>query len=127
MRFLSSQSGKMTTTCSTKSVRLNKSNINCCVPECTKPGYVIEDGVKITFHRLPIKREALLKEWIVKIRRDIGRNFKVTAYTKICSRHFKVQDFRTTPTGMKKLNKHVVPSIFAWTETKELVPCLKAN
>ena len=95
--------------------RANKSKSSCCVPQCTVPGYVIEDGKKITFHSLP-KNEKLLSEWIVKIKRDIGTKFIITKYTKICSRHFTNSDFSVTAKSKRVLKRNAIPSVFPWNK-----------
>ena len=99
--------------------KLNKSKSHCCVPLCTVTGYVIEDGKKVTFHQWPLKDETLMKQWIQKCRRDIGKHFQVTRHTKICSRHFEESDFLTKPTaGKRMLKKGAVPSKFEWSINK---------
>ena len=58
---------------------------NCCVPG-GKINVYEEDGVKISFHKFPEDRE-LFRKWIVAIRRDVGKEFRVTdqfAYLKFC-------------------------------------------
>ena len=96
--------------------RVNKSKSSCCVPECTVPGYVLEDGKKVTFHSLPMKNDKLLNEWIVKIKRDVGPKFTVTKHTKICSRHFTDKDFSVTATSRRVLKKNAIPTIFPWNK-----------
>ena len=54
---------------------------NCCVPGCKKKVYE-EDGVKISFHKFPEDRE-LFRKWIVAIRRDVGKEFRVTDHTRV--------------------------------------------
>ena len=73
---------------------------NCCVPGCKKNVYE-EDGVKISFHKFPEDRE-LFRKWIVVIRRDVGKEFRVTDHTRVCSRRFKSSDYLTSLTSRKK-------------------------
>jgi hypothetical protein len=88
---------------------------NCCVPGCTKKVYE-EGGVKISFHKFP-EDEELFRKWIVAIRRDIGKEFKVTEHTRVCSRHFKSRDYVASLTGRKRtLKTTAVPSVFFWKE-----------
>lgn len=49
---------------------------HCCVPLCNGDSRYHED---LRFHRIPgrTKDEKLKKEWLVKIRRDEGPDFKV--------------------------------------------------
>ena len=54
---------------------------NCCVPRCKKKVYE-EDGVKISFHKFPEDREPFRK-WIVAIRRDVGKELRVTDHTRV--------------------------------------------
>ena len=52
-------------------------------------------------------------KWIVAIRRDIGKHFQVTTYTRVCSRHFKPSDYLPSLTGRKRtLKPTAVPSVF---------------
>lgn len=78
----------------------------------------MENGRKVTFHKWPLKNEALMKQWIIKCRRDIGKYFQVTRNTQICSRHFEESDFLTTPTGRRMLKKGAIPSQFHWSKNK---------
>ena len=54
---------------------------NCCVPGCKKKVYE-EDGVKISFHKFPEDRE-LFRKLIIAIRRDVGKEFRVTDHTRV--------------------------------------------
>ena len=56
------------------------------------------NGQKVTFHSFPTTGMKK-KIWLAKIKRDEGPNFAVNGHTKICSRHFKTEDFRETPKG----------------------------
>ena len=59
-----------------------------------------------------LKTELFLK-WIVAIRRDIGKEFRVTEHTRVCSRHFKSRDYVTSLAGRKRtLKTTAVPSFF---------------
>ena len=53
---------------------------NCCVPGCKKK-VCEEDGVKISFHKFPKDRE-LFRKWIVALRRDVGKEFRVTDHNR---------------------------------------------
>ncbi len=101
------------------SPKANKSKSSCCVPHCDKTGYMVVDGKKVTFHSFP-KEEERVTKWVVKIKRDIGPNFMVTSYTKICSMHFEDSDFRVTLLGRKFLKEGVVPSVFPWSKVSQL-------
>ena len=97
---------------------------HCCVPGCKKK-VKEEDGVKISFHKFPEDRK-LFRKWIVAIRRDVGKEFRVTDHTRVCSRRFKSSDYLTSLTGREKsLKPTAVPSIFfleARLSGKEEVP-----
>ena len=54
---------------------------NCRVPGCKKKVYE-QDGVKISFHKFPEDRE-LFRKWIVAIRRDVDKEFRVTDHTRV--------------------------------------------
>ena len=54
---------------------------NHCDTGCKKKVYE-EDGVKISFHKFPEDRE-LFRKWIVAIRRDVGKEFRVTDHTRV--------------------------------------------
>ena len=51
----------------------------------------------------------------MKIRRDVSPNFRITERTKICSLHFKADDFKKSLTGRRTLKDEAIPSIFAWS------------
>ncbi|WAR24518.1 THAP1-like protein [Mya arenaria] len=53
----------------------------CCMPECHN--YSISGNI-ITLHKLPTK-ESVRRAWILAISR---KNWKPTAYTRVCSEHF---------------------------------------
>ena len=52
--------------------------------------------------------------WVWAIRREVGRNFQTTKNSRVCSRHFKESDHKTTLAGKRKPNDYAVPSIFLW-------------
>ena len=52
--------------------------------------------------------------WVWSIRRHVGRNFQITKNSRVCSRHFKDSDYKTTLAGKTKTNNDVVSSIFVW-------------
>ena len=91
---------------------LSKCRKNCCVPKCTKKGY-LEEEKKILYFKFPQEKH-LFDEWIRAIRRDVGRHFKVTENTRVCSRHFKDGDFEVSLTGRRTLPDGAVPSRFEW-------------
>ena len=48
------------------------------------------------------------KKWLHAIRRDEGKHFKVTEYSKICSRHFREGDIKKSFAGKNELRDGVV-------------------
>ncbi|XP_042145172.1 uncharacterized protein LOC121835246 [Ixodes scapularis] len=60
-----------------------------------------------------------LKRWIIAIRRCEGKNFKVIQSTKVCSLHFKEDDFLPGyVNGRKFLKEWIVPSRFKFSAWK---------
>ena len=89
---------------------------SCCVPECTKKGYLDENGRKVSHFKFPddpLRR----KKWIHAIRRDEGVYFQIQEWTKVCSRHFREYDFIKKLSGRRDLRPNAVPSLFPWTRT----------
>ena len=86
---------------------------HCCVPGCTKKGYRDDNGSKISFFIFPTDK-TLRKQWIHAIRRDEGKYFQIQSTTKVCSRHFKGDDFKRMLAGKTCLKPGVVPSVFDW-------------
>ena len=74
---------------------------HCIVPGCTNNSSM--SG--LSFHRLPLHNENLLKKWLVNIKRV---NTPVNEYSRVCSEHFE---------GGKKKGKDDIPTIFAWLKT----------
>lgn len=63
----------------------------------------------------------LFKRWIAAIRRDKGKYFNVTEYTRVCSRHFTSNDNKYSLTGRKKtLKDSAVPSVFPLKKEKQV-------
>ena len=95
----------------------------CCVPLCRNSSNQSERerlGLeKLSFHSFPDQKTPLAKEWIAKIRRDVGPSFRITKRTKICSMHFNPDDFYHSEfdiqTTRPRLKPTAVPSIFPWT------------
>ena len=98
----------------------------CCVPLChNASGRSAEQrqfgSVRISFHSFPnlSTDKERAKEWIVKIRRDPGPDFVINNNTKVCSEHFKPEDFlcggENPQAGRCMLTKTAVPSLFPWT------------
>ena len=111
---------------------------HCCVPKCHNNR--AKKIKNLTFYQFP-KDKALRKMWICKIRRDVGKYFKVsdlnysfrsgatcnvyifflqflqiTDSTRVCSHHFKNSEIMTTRTGKRILVRNAVPSVFKWSK-----------
>ncbi|PSN55980.1 hypothetical protein C0J52_02156 [Blattella germanica] len=98
----------------------------CCVPHCTASSR--HAGVTgITFHSFPVDPKER-KEWILCVRRADYKKLTVNKHTKVCSKHFKPEDF-IQPQGTKRrlLKKGVVPSIFSWTQSNGVGSSNKKN
>ena len=59
-------------TLNTRAIMRNKDH--CCVPKCNNNRSKVQSN--ITFHQFP-KDKDLRRQWIIKIKRDVGRSFKV--------------------------------------------------
>nr|XP_058945630.1 uncharacterized protein LOC131773704 [Pocillopora verrucosa] len=97
-------------TLNTRAIMRNKDH--CCVPKCNNNRSKVQSN--ITFHQFP-KDKDLRRQWIIKIKRDVGRSFKITNSTRVCSDHFKPTDIKKTLTGKSVLVNGAVPSVFEWT------------
>ncbi|XP_058616661.1 THAP domain-containing protein 1-like [Onychostoma macrolepis] len=89
---------------------------HCCVPQCTS-SHRKKSNRGQTFHRFP-KDQGLRRQWIINIRRDPGRNFKINTYTKVCSEHFLPDCLVKSKTGITKLKQGAVPTVFAWSSVR---------
>ena len=87
----------------------------CAFPLCSNRS---GPGCSLSFHRF-LSDGARKKAWIVAIRREVGKNFPPTSNTRVCSAHFKEEDYvKTLSIGTSMLVKRLVgdaiPSAFAW-------------
>ena len=96
----------------------------CCVPLCrSSSGQQSERkrlGLRpVSFHSFPDLKTDRAKDWITKIRRDPGTYFTINKNTKICSLHFKPEDYLYSelllPSAKPRLKPTAVPSVFPWT------------
>ena len=94
----------------------SKSNVHCCVPLSTQRGRVGPQGRQIGFFEFPDEEE-MKKRWIHAIRRDVGRFFRISGASKVCSLHFKLSNISKGLGGRMSLKASAVPSIFAWKKT----------
>ena len=69
----------------------------------------------ISFHGLSLDNKALLKTWIMKMRRH-PNSFNVNKHVKICSEHLRPEDFINPKAKKRRLKRDTVTSIFAWSE-----------
>ncbi|XP_035259887.1 uncharacterized protein LOC118231967 isoform X1 [Anguilla anguilla] len=88
----------------------------CCVPRCTSyQRRECDQG--LSFHRFPSNPDTR-RQWIAKIRRDVGPYFQITDNTKVCSKHFPKDCILRSLTGLNKLKNGSVPSLFTWCQPK---------
>lgn len=85
---------------------MRPSSEHCCVPLCAVSARY---NSTVSFHSFPVE-EDLRKKWIGKIRRD---DFQVNKNTKVCSVHFRPDDFMEG-TSLRRLKKGVFPTLFEW-------------
>uniref|UniRef100_A0A8C6P440 THAP domain-containing protein 1 n=1 Tax=Nothobranchius furzeri TaxID=105023 RepID=A0A8C6P440_NOTFU len=55
----------------------------------------------------------LRAQWLIKVRRD---RFRVTAISRVCSRHFETGEIFLSSSGKRCLQPKVVPSLFHWND-----------
>ncbi|XP_069704859.1 uncharacterized protein [Periplaneta americana] len=80
---------------------------SCCANGCTNRRV---KGGNIQFFTFPFKDQERLKKWIAAVRR---RNFLPTRHSRICSEHFRKEDYLVRPNiNVPRLNSSAVPSIF---------------
>uniref|UniRef100_A0A8C2DYJ4 THAP domain-containing protein 1 n=1 Tax=Cyprinus carpio TaxID=7962 RepID=A0A8C2DYJ4_CYPCA len=89
---------------------------HCCVPLCVVSARY---NSTVSFHSFPVE-EDLRKKWIIQIRRD---DFQVNKNTKVCSVHFRPDDFMEGA-HLKRLKKGVFPTLFEWNHYQEQPPRL---
>ena len=87
---------------------------HCCVPECNQKGVKSPTGEKVSFFEFP-NQPLLRKKWIHAIRREEGKNWRITGDTKVCSLHFRREDLRKSLAGRTYVVQGCVPSRFAWS------------
>ncbi|XP_064171089.1 activating transcription factor 7-interacting protein 2 isoform X1 [Anguilla rostrata] len=88
----------------------------CCVPGCTSyQRRECDQG--LSFHRFPSDPDTR-RQWIAMIRRDVGPYFEITDNRRVCSKHFSKDCIERSLTGLNKLKKGTVPSLFTWCQPK---------
>uniref|UniRef100_A0A3P9PXH2 THAP domain-containing protein 6-like n=1 Tax=Poecilia reticulata TaxID=8081 RepID=A0A3P9PXH2_POERE len=83
---------------------------SCAALDCTKRCTVQTRTSGVTFHRFP-KETNLRKRWVKAVRR---KGFSPNTSTRLCSEHFKKEDFDRTGQTVR-LREGVVPSIFSFS------------
>ena len=78
----------------------SSSKVYCSGPLCNQTGRVDPQGNRVGFFTFP-KDSNIRKQWLQKIRRDVGPNFSLTKDTKICSLHFCGEEIKTGISGKK--------------------------
>lgn len=79
----------------------------CCVPLCKSDEKKKVPG--LSFHEVPAAAD-VREKWLAAIRRDGWSPNATSCYTKVCSRHFRVEDFLEGK--RRRLKKGAVPSVF---------------
>lgn len=87
---------------------------HCSVPFCSVSSRY---NSSVSFHSFPVAEE-IRKRWIINIRRI---DFQITKHTKVCSVHFKPDDF-VEGTTRRRLKKGAVPTIFDWNRERQMQP-----
>ena len=77
--------------------------------------------IKIGFFKF-LDEEEMTKRWIHAIRRDVGRFFRISRASKVCSLHFKLSNMSKGLGGRMYLKTSAVPSISAWKQTSPRIP-----
>ncbi|KAH8021426.1 hypothetical protein HPB51_015606 [Rhipicephalus microplus] len=80
----------------------------CCVPLCKSDEKKKTPG--LSFHEIPSAAD-VREKWLAVIRRDNWSPNSTSCYTKVCNRHFGVEDF-VEGKRRRFLKKGVVPSVF---------------
>jgi hypothetical protein len=98
---------------------------HCCVPRCSSNSRHSGNGA-ITFHAFPVDPKER-KLWIHSVRRADYKKLTVNKHTKVCSKHFRDEDFIQPQYSKRRmLKKGVVPSVFVWTRgNQEASQCEK--
>lgn len=102
---------------------------SCCVPECHQKGDLTPGGTKVNYFDFP-RAIYERKKWIHAIRRVEGQHFRIRKRTKVCSLHFRSEDFRKSLNGRIYVRAGVVPSKFSWSvpsPTKRKPPRERGN
>ncbi|XP_016425630.1 uncharacterized protein LOC107753874 [Sinocyclocheilus rhinocerous] len=89
----------------------------CCVPSCKMSSRF---NSVISFHSFPLNKETR-KTWLQNIQRE---DCKVSPNTRVCSRHFRTDDFieQSTPTSRRLLKKSAVPTLFTRKNSNTSAP-----
>ncbi|XP_072142711.1 uncharacterized protein [Dermacentor andersoni] len=97
---------------------LSRSAVPSILPDCfdkqtVKPKDPI---VTVSFHKFP-RDKMMFRKWIVAIRRDPGPNFVVGQFTRVCSKHFKLDDYiPNVASGRRFLKENAVPTQFMFAK-----------
>ncbi|CAN8026773.1 unnamed protein product [Ixodes persulcatus] len=92
---------------------------HCCVPLCKQKGLKDASGNKVSLFAFP-SDPVVRKKWVIAIKRDEGKHFTITKYTKLCSGHFQQSDYLPNVAGNRRyLKQQAVPSVFAFNVSKK--------
>lgn len=85
-------------------------------PSSIVPRYLAQNDPQTILLRLP-KNDELLKKWLLAIGKT---ERKICESSRICSRHFKEDDFRYSVVGGKRfLKRGAIPSLYLNEESKD--------
>ena len=85
--------------------------INCSVYNCKSR---FDKSSLTSFHRFPLNDEILCKKWATATK---CLQITPSKHSRICSKHFKLEDFECQENGKRVLKKNIVPSIFDFHES----------
>lgn len=97
--------------------RVKKAAVHCCVPLCTNSARY---NSIVSFHSFPLDA-SVREQWKAKVRRQ---DFTPSRNSRVCSRHFKKDDFISKPGKLRRLKKGAVPSLFSWNNFQIPAPRL---
>lgn len=83
--------------------RVNKTALHCCVPLCTNS---LRYNSSLSFHSFPVDVYA---RWMVRVQWD---DLTPSKMSRVCSRHFKKEDFVDNLGKLRRLKKVAVPALF---------------
>ena len=89
--------------------------VTCWAYGCTNHSMKVDCiNRKVSYHKFPHSNKSLMKEWMVKLKRD---DKKPTFQTRICSDHFEPECFTfQKTTNHRRLKANSIPTIFSFSK-----------